>query len=424
LPNSKGKKSVWGGITEQHSIMDGLAQVRRVKMSGLKWQFWMYVKSEKQAYRKSLRTEDLNLAKKKATELAIDILSKEQAGKKIFGISLGELVEKYIEHRQRDVELGNITKDRLGTIRSQCNHLINLTKKSLKCSELDRDSFFDYFYQRRQQNPTVTKPTIRNEQATLNHMAQWAYRKGFLAFEKFDFDKIRMTPDDFRSRDTFTLDEYERLFTFMRSYVAKSRVDDDLERYERMIMRDYVLISANTLMRVGELRQMRWSDIKRIEEPTKDTAGREVVPVHLQVRGETSKVRTTRDIVTRGGQYFNRLEKTYRDAGVELKPSDLLFRQLNTNEKFGHRIWAKHWYAMMAGAGIDDHVERKVQWYSLRHFGISMRVNSGNNILDVAKMAGTSVSHVEKTYLKYDAKRMRRAILKGYITEDGGFEDA
>jgi hypothetical protein len=51
-----------------------------------------------------------------------------------------------------------------------------------------------------------------------------------------------------------------------------------------------------------------------------------------------------------------------------------------------------------------------------------MRINSGNNILDVSKMAGTSVGHIEKTYLKYDEKRMRRAILKGYVTNDGGFE--
>ena len=52
----------------------------------------------------------------------------------------------------------------------------------------------------------------------------------------------------------------------------------------------------------------------------------------------------------------------------------------------------------------------------------SFALNSGKNILDVSKMAGTSVTHVEKTYRKYDQKRMRKATLtrlfRAYMSAD------
>lgn len=419
---AKSKKKEWGGITETHTVLDGKAHVYRVKMSGDVWQFRMYIKQENKHYRKSLQTRDLDSALSKGLNLAAELHAKQNLGQRIFGITLKDAIDQYLEHRQRDVVAGNITQGRWSTIRSHINRLLDLKGKGIRTNELHPNSLFDYLLMR-QEKGSVTKVTVRNEQATLNHFAKWAYQNGMLHFQAFEFDTIRISPNEKGVRDTFTIDEYERLFTFMRSYTAKSRVSDSAERIERQIMREYVLISANTLMRVGELRQLRWGDVLRVEKQTKDDTGRPVTPVHIKVRWETSKVREEREIITRGGNYFERLRKHYAKAGVKLEPSDLVFRQVNKNEKFGHRIWAKHWYALMEGAKILDHKERKVTWYSLRHFGISMRVNSGNNILDVAKMAGTSVSHVEKTYLKYDQKRMRKAILKGYVTEDGGFED-
>ncbi len=415
----KVSKSRWGGVTDSHDILDGLAKVYRVKMSGEVWQFRMYIREEKKDYRKSLKTRDLTTALERGRALGSKLLGDVSVGKKVFGLTLSELIEAYCDERERDVRAGNIVAGRLVTIKSQLKHLLEIKGDKLKTSELDRNSIFDWKLLRQEQKGGVSPTTIRNEMATLNHLCSWAYRKGMIEFERFNFETLRIRPDDFPSRDTFTLDEYERLFTFMRSFTAKSRVEDEAERRERMIARDYVLISANTLMRVGELRQLTWNDVRRIEEPTKDDMGKTVTPVHILVRGETSKVRKTREIITRGGNYFRRLEETY--GGI--KGNELVFRYLDRNEKLGHRFWSKYWNLLMNGAKIADYKERNITWYSLRHFGISMRVNSGNNILDVAKMAGTSVSHVEKTYLKYDQKRMRKAILKGYVTEDGGFED-
>jgi len=58
------KKRVGKGnnLHSQHDILDGLAQIFRVKQSGDVYQFRMYVKDEQKHYRKSLKTSDLETA--------------------------------------------------------------------------------------------------------------------------------------------------------------------------------------------------------------------------------------------------------------------------------------------------------------------------------------------------------------------------
>ena len=68
----------------------------------------------------------------------------------------------------------------------------------------------------------------------------------------------------------------------------------------------------------------------------------------------------------------------------------------------------------MAGIGIEDHSERKLSYYSLRHFGITMRMKSGVSIADVAVLAGTSVSHIETHYRHIDDETMKDSALQNF----------
>ena len=74
----------------------------------------------------------------------------------------------------------------------------------------------------------------------------------------------------------------------------------------------------------------------------------------------------------------------------------------------------------MLGIGMGDYKEKKIEWYSLRHFGITCRVMSGVNVVDIAKMTGTSISHIETTYLKYSDAQKKTSALKSFsINRDG-----
>jgi integrase len=382
-------------IRDQHSILDGEATIYRVPLSGDVYQFRMYLRDERKHFRKSLRTRDLDSALTKAKQLALQILGKKEAGKKVFGISLQALVEQYIAFRERHVKSEDITPGRLVTIKSQLKHFIRAKGKDLKVSELDKSSIYHWRLIRKESHPGVKDVTVRNETATLNALCKWAYREGLIHFPEFEFEPIRIRKSEIGRRDTFTLGEWEALIKFNRTYVAKKNCLDRVERSERLLMRDFVLIAANTGMRVGELRQLTWADIGKIWVE-KDEYGGDITLVETNVRKETSKVQTSRSIITRGGEYFKRIKSRLE----VVDPSARVFAGSDKNGGIPARIWERHWRNMMEGIGL-DYKGRNVTWYSLRHFCISMRVRSGVDIIDIAKQAGTSVGHIENTYLKY-----------------------
>jgi integrase len=403
-------------IHSQHSVLDGLAIIYRIPLSGDVWQFRMYLSDEQKHFRKSLRTKDIDSALSKAKKLALEILGKKEAGKKIFGVNLKEMIDEYIEFRKREVSGGIITAGRLVTIKSQLRHLLNIKGADLKASELDDQSIYYWRLLRRERNPEVKDVTVRNETATINALARWAYKKGYLHFDKFEFERIKISKSAIGKRDTFSLEEYDGLIHFMRAYVSKKECPNIIERNERLLMRDYILISSNTGMRVGELRQLTWGDIGKIETLLDEDG----VPVHLveiNVRAETSKVRVSRRIITRGGEYFKRI----RGRLGSVNPESRVFSGSAKDGAIPARVWERHWRNLMEGIGIDNYKDRNVTWYSLRHFCITCRVKAGVNVIDIAKQAGTSVGHIENTYLKYSDEMMVNAALKSFKLSSDGY---
>ena len=430
------RKNKSGVYHSSEPIFDGMCHIYKRIKSGDVWQFRMYVRTDKQNYRCSLKTRDLESAKARAVEKSMEISSMVRQEIKVFGITLDELIKEYLDYRMNDVIIGDIVKGRHSAMRSQLKNLVRIKSGDTKLSELDRDCLFDYYQTRKLENPRVEKVSVRNEQATINAMFKYAYRKSHIPFEKLNFRKIKISKDEVGRRDTFTLEEYEKLIKFMRKYVSKKHCPDDEERLERLIIRDVVLISSNTCCRVGEIRQMRWMDV--LDYRTKvDSKGNDVELVKIRVRKETSKVRQEREIITRGAEYFKRLSKNtqYKDD------NDYIFtfngNQEEHDKTISDRKWSKHWYALMDGIGlghngetmidkqgedveIESHRLRKLEWYSLRHFGIGMRVASGVPLVDIAKMTATSVLHITDTYLHYTDAMSESASVKNFsISEDG-----
>ena len=98
------------------------------------------------------------------------------------------------------------------------------------------------------------------------------------------------------------------------------------------------------------------------------------------------------------------------------EPNKAGAHQLGTRELY------KHWDRVMKGIGIEDHSERKLSYYSLRHFGITMRMKSGVPIADVASVAGTSVSHIETHYRHIDDEVMIDSALRNFIPVKEGVD--
>jgi len=223
------------------------------------------------------------------------------------------------------------------------------------------------------------------------------------------FRPIKISRADVGKRDTFTIEEYEEMVKFLRTYTSKKHCPDDEKRTERQKVRDYILTLSNTLMRTGELRQLTWGDVLGFEDRT-DVSGKRVCLTNLRIRKETTKVRRPRTIWVRGGEYIKRVQ-TYSPF---TEPTDLLFTNKTGTHPLGTRELYRHWDVVMKGIGIEDHSERKLSYYSLRHFGITMRMKSSVPIADVAAIAGTSVSHIETHYRHIDDDVMKESGLRNF----------
>jgi integrase len=403
--------------TDSEMLLGDRGEIYRMSRSGAVYQCRIWVPDERKYLRKSLKTTDYETAKQRGETLILQTLSDVASGRKLFGISLGELVDKFLEHEGERVKGGFITEGRLTTIQSQCRALLRTKPRSTKIAELDENSFHDWTLMRRKDNPSITQVTIRNETATIGKIFDFAHRNKLSHFPKMYFERIRISRADVGRRDTFTIEEYEEMVKFLRTYTSKKHCPDDEERTERQKVRDYILTLSNTLMRTGELRQLCWGDVLGYEDRTDET-GKKVCVVNLRIRKETSKVRRPRTIWVRGGDYIKRL-KTYSPF---TEPTDLLFTNKTGTHPLGTRELYKHWDRVMKGIGIEDHSERKLSYYSLRHFGITMRMKSGVPIADVASVAGTSVSHIETHYRHIDDEVMIDSALRNFTPVKEGVD--
>ena len=408
--------------TDNHWILGKRGEIYRMPRNGDIYQCRVWLSTENKYLRRSLKTTDYETAIIRGEQLVLETHSDIASGKKMFGISLGELVDEYINWRSKDVgaSTNGITKERLGTIKSQCRALLRVKSSHIKVKELDKNSFYDWGQMRPKDNPTISPITIRNETATIGQIFSFAYRNGYSHFPKMLFREIKISKGDVGKRDIFDREkgEYDRLTAFLRSYVSKKECPDPERQLERQKIRDYIYILSNTCMRTGELRQLTWGDVLGFRDEV-DEAGNNVCLVKLRIRKETTKVRNERTIIVRGGDYIKRL----RSYSPFTESDNFLFTNKTGNLQLGTRELYKHWDAIMRGIDIPDYKERKLSYYSLRHFGITMRMDSGVPIADVAYIAGTSSTHIENHYRHIQDDMMVRGATRN-ITQsiEGRFE--
>lgn len=385
----------------------------RTRQSGNIWQLRMWVSGEGKYLRESLKTDDFDTAIKRAEHRYLEIYSDIQTGRKIFGITLGELVSAYISKREEDVVAGLITPERVGTLKAHLKHIVLYKGANTKVGHLDRNSMFDYVVQRRKEQQDVKDITIKNEQSTVNAMMKFGYREGLSHFDAFEFQKFRKNEE---RRNTFELREYDRLIHFMRKWTAQKGLSEGVLN-ERLMIRDMVLTAANTMLRVGELWSLRWGDVLGYENHQEES-GKKILLVRIKVRAETSKVRKSREITVRGGEYFKRLYDRTRFKNAE----HLIFHSGDGKTQFRKTKIYAYWEELMRGIEV-PYVERNITWYSLRHFGITCRLAAGASVFDVAKVAGSSSINIDNHYGHFSQEMSRNMSLKSLVIHKDGIEE-
>lgn len=199
----------------------------------------------------------------------------------------------------------------------------------------------------------------------------------------------------FQRRPTFTEHEWNAIQSSISSWVADGATKSTYR--DRFVARIYFLILVATGVRVGELRRLRWGDLR----PFKSNEGTFLV---AQVTGKTG----SREVVfeKRYGKLLNELmdlrckelEKTWPDEPNNWKPfrGDLVFCHPNGDAV---RTFKRSFHSLLAFSKVPvvkDGLSRTI--YSLRHLYATQRLYEDVSAFLLAKQMGTSVEMIEKFY--------------------------
>lgn len=226
--------------------------------------------------------------------------------------------------------------------------------------------------------------TLNRERTSIISLFKFAVDRGYItALPDIPKNEVK----GIARRSTFTNDEWRKITRNMREWVKAGR--NKGKGRERFILQQYVLILANTGMRVGEIRHLRWSDLRTV----KTLDGRRLIG---DVRGKTGR----REVVFQKGseEYIKRLyDFRKEELGGNPLQNELVF--LSRKSGKAYTTFKTSFNSMLRFAGIDverDGERRTI--YSLRHFYATQRLSEGTSAYLLAQQMGTSVEMLEKFY--------------------------
>jgi integrase len=229
-------------------------------------------------------------------------------------------------------------------------------------------------------NPT--DKTLQWDMMLGKAVVRWAAEQGLRG--KQSLPAVTFTPKQKRTRPAFELSEYRRLW---RTIFARIREAQDTRvRRSRELVRDYVLILANSGMRVGEANNLRLRDLT----PFRDDKGRR--NFRFIVRGKTGE----RDVILRSAA-ARRLDKLLAKRNGK-DPNNFLFAMPD-----GSKVTTliDQFNATLKEAGVQrNSFGDKYTLYSLRHFYAVMALRNGIGVFEVARNMGTSVQMIQQYYGK------------------------
>ena len=244
---------------------------------------------------------------------------------------------------------------------------------------------FNHYWEWRQSNFTRKPPsaeTIKREKVCIIPLLKYAKQRGYItAIPELETPNFKP-----RRRSTFTANEWETFYTQARAWVTEGK--NKATWRDRFIAQQSFLILANTGMRVGELRYLRWSDLRtiKIDDATQMIAW---------VKGKTG----AREVVFQPGS-DDYVKRIYDLRVLELSEPPLLDTYVVCHKEGNPLLsFKKSFKSLMGFAKLPlerNGMTRTV--YSLRHFFATMRLERETSPYLLAKQMGTSVEMLERFY--------------------------
>jgi integrase len=330
-------------------------------------------------------TSDLFEARKFAEELLEEFLIKIKLGQSLTGHNLGKMVEEYESHIQAK---GEPTKRELAILAFLRTYAVPYFTKN-KITELTTGEIARFFDWRRinSRKKAPREATILHETSIFSTFLNWAHKRGLIE-KKLVLDKPKQ---DGERRPHFDSKDWAVLTRHLREWVKQGMGKSGPIYRDRIMLTNYVLVLANTGIRVGEARGLRWKDVD--SQPIAESEESNII---LHVSGKTG----TREVVARSPDI-----KTYFERIWELRNQELEAKPSKEENIFCHKdgtpigSFKKGFAALVKEAGVEfDRDGDRRTIYSLRHTYATFRLQEGVNHYVLARNMGTSVKMLEQHY--------------------------
>ena len=275
-------------------------------------------------------------------------------------------------------------------------------------TSIDYQKIQDFYEWRRAKMGREPKAsTLNTHNSAMNRVFEEAVARGFLAHKNVPLlvnrgEKSERRPD-------FTREEYATMIRKMPSWINSGKAGKPTDM--RHLMRDYVLIMANTGMRHGtEALNLKWKHVTLFEE-------KDLQYLEMSVSGKTGR----RDIICRSGtiNYLKRIHECSED--IRNIPFENLLKQRvdlpvfrlpdGTVSKNIHQTFRK--FVTDAGLITCPRTNQNRTLYSLRHtFATFALLNDGMDIHALAVQMGTSIGMIERHY-SHLTPRLKKDMLTG-----------
>lgn len=226
-------------------------------------------------------------------------------------------------------------------------------------------------------------------------------------------------PTSFRKADnrrpTFTSHEWATLVSNFDNWCeAKGRWSEDrltsAHRKQRSTLRNYVYFLANTGMRVGEARVMRWEDVHAFIDPQD---GEEKLEIRVRADTKQGKTRTVISQPSAVG-YLEKVKEISKFTG----PQDYVFASSEGGPRTDFNKTFTKFLSLIPYEGRAEGLLRdadgdKRTLYSLRHYYATTRLEKGDVPLALlAQNMGTSITQLQNHYLHLDVRRQSGTVTR------------